>query len=236
MSKRTKYIVALILCVLVYKFLWVFDPLLSFSYNLFTQQDNVEEFSAHKFHLLNFKELPEDEKTKFENRTCDDFKFENSKFVKVEWFERYKNLIGQTKAYTLLTPDRLIRNRIRIPNLNKTQYLLIDPDVLNVYQKLIIELNKKELNSAEIKITSGFRNPEYNKMVGGATCSQHQMGTAIDILVGDLNNDGTADKADRSLVYDILENKLIKNKGGIGKYKNHPKLIHFDTRGYRARW
>ncbi len=236
MSKRTKYIVTLILCALVYKFLWFFDPFLSFSYDIFTQQDNVEEFSLDKFRLVSFKELPEDEKNKFENRTCDNFNFENSKFVKVAWFERYKNLIGNTKIYTLLTPDRLIRNRIRIPNLDKTQYLLIDPDVINIYQKLITELTNKGLNTTEIKITSGFRNPEYNKMVGGATCSQHQMGTAIDISVGDLNDDGTADKNDRSLIYDILEHKLIKNNGGIGKYKNHPKLIHFDTRGHRARW
>jgi uncharacterized protein YcbK (DUF882 family) len=135
-----------------------------------------------------------------------------------------------------LTPDRLIKNRIRIPHLTKIQYLLIDEDVINVYQKLINELQKKELDVNEIRITSGFRNPTYNQMVSGATCSQHQMGTAIDISVGDLNGDGVADRVDRKFIYDILELKLIRNKGGLGKYKNSPKLIHFDTRGHRARW
>lgn len=236
MTRRRKYIIAIAFCFLAYKFLWTIDPILSWSYDLLTQQDSVEEFSTDRFHLIDFSELPEGEKSKFKNRDCHSFNFENTKFIEVEWFDRYKNLIDNTKIYTLLTPDRLIGNRIRIPNLAKTQYLLIDSDVIYVYQKLIAELNEKDLNTSEMEITSGFRNPEYNKMVGGATCSQHQMGTAIDIYIGDLNKDGIEDKTDRRLVYKILENKLIKNKGGIGKYKNHPKLIHFDIRGHRARW
>ena len=236
MTKKIKYITSILLVVLMYKYLWLFDPLLSYSYDLITQQENHNEFSSERFNMVNYKDLPEIEKNKFKNGTCNNFNFKKAVFIEVNWLDRYKNLIGNTKIYTLLTPDRLIKNRIRIPHLDKTQYLLIDPKVMGVYQKLITELEKKDLNTNEVCITSGFRNPKYNKVVGGATCSQHQMGTAIDISIGDLNGNGIADKFDRKLIYEILENHLIKSHGGIGKYKNHPKLIHFDTRGYRARW
>ena len=236
MTKKKKYLLALIFALLMYNFLWVLDPILGLSYDILTQQESVKEFSTDSFTLIKWTDLPDDEKNKFLNVKCSDFEYQNSTFIKVEWFSRYKNFIGNTKIYKLLTPDRLIRNRIRIPNLGKTQYLLIDPKVIDVYQKLIAELSVNELNPNEITITSGFRNPNYNEMVSGATCSQHQIGAAIDISIGDVNNDGVANKIDRTLIYEILETKLIKNKGGIGKYKNSPKLIHFDTRGHRARW
>ena len=236
MFKQKKYIITLLLSVMIYHFLWVLDPILSYSYDLLTQQNKVEEFSTHNFQLLKFKDLPQKEQSKYQNGTCSNFNYDDATFLEVSWFNRYQNIIGTTKAYKLLTPDRLISNRIRIPNLDKTQYLLIDSKVISIYQKLMAQLEEDNLNTDEVFITSGFRNPEYNKMVGGATCSQHQLGTALDISVGDLNNDGIADKTDRSLIYEILENSLIQNNGGIGKYKNHPKLIHFDTRGNRARW
>ena len=236
MFKQKKYIITLLLSVMIYHFLWVLDPVLSYSYDLLTQQNSVEEFSTDNFSLLKFKDLPEKEQNKYQNGTCSKFNYDEAIFIELSWFNRYKNIIGTTKTYKLLTPDRLIRNRIRIPNLDKTQYLLIDAKVISVYQKLMTQLANENFNTDEVFITSGFRNPEYNKMVGGATCSQHQVGTAIDISVGDLNNDGIADKTDRSLIYEILENSLIQNNGGIGKYKNHPNLIHFDTRGNRARW
>lgn len=34
---------------------------------------------------------------------------------------------------------------------------------------------------------------------------------------------------------DLLETKIIKNTGGIGKYVE-TMSIHFDVRGWRARW
>lgn len=236
MTKKKKLILTLILSILFYQFLWVFDPFLGVLYDVLTQQSKVEEFSENEFKWIDFQDLPPDEKKKYENGTCAQFDYSKSKFIQIRWFQRYKNIIGNVRVYHLLTPDRLIKNRVRIPNLNKTQYLLIDPKVMMIYQKLLKELGQKGWNTAELKITSGFRNPEYNKVINGATCSQHQLGTALDVSIGDLNNDGIEDKADRKLVYDILENQLIKDNGGLGKYKNHPKLIHFDTRGHRARW
>ncbi len=39
----------------------------------------------------------------------------------------------------------------------------------------------------------------------------------------------------KEIVIDLLETKVIKNKGGIGKYPG-TKIVHMDVRGYRARW
>ncbi len=234
--KKVKYLLIVLVCVIAFKILWVFDPFLAFAYDLITFQSEVKEFNSSSFQWVKFSDLPEYEKKKFENKTCRQSNYEELSFIKVSWFDRYKNLIDDVKIYKFLTPDRLIRNRIKIPNLNKEQYLLIDKNVIEVFQKLRLELDKKGYNFEKLKITSAFRNPNYNKLIGGASCSQHQNGNAIDISVGDVNNDKKIDKMDVEIIYNLLNEKLIGNSGGLGQYENHPFLIHFDTRGHRARW
>jgi hypothetical protein len=232
----SKFVVVILLYAILFNFLWIFDSTLSKIYDFATQQKRVSVFDSKSFEQILFEELPESEKRKFEHKTCETQDYAGMIFLKISWFERYKNIIGTTKAYELLNPKRVLENKIRIPNLNKTQYLLIAPETLNIYEQLLLELEEKELNAANLTIASAFRTPAYNKIVGGATCSQHQYGTALDLTVGDINNDGSADRKDRKLIYDILNKKLVKNKGGIGTYKHAPRLIHFDTRGKRARW
>ncbi len=234
--KRIKSFLGLALIVGFYHYLWVFDAPLSVIYDTVSGQKATTVIDFENWKVLDFEELPQSEQFKYENPTCKSFSYTDSKFLKITWFDRYKNITGTTKAYQLLTPDRLIGNRIRIPNLSKTQYLLMDKKVLEIYQNLLQELLKKGFETDRIRITSALRNPTYNLMVNGASCSQHQLGTALDISVGDINGDGASDYKDRAEVYSILEYKLVKNDGGIGKYPNSPKLIHFDTRGKRARW
>jgi len=59
--------------------------------------------------------------------------------------------------------------------------------------------------------------------------------------VGDVNSDGKKNAQDVDIVYNILNDQIIKDKGGIGTYKNergflNRRMVHFDCRGYRARW
>ena len=231
-----KFIVVIILYAVLFNFLWIFDSTLSKIYDFWTQQERIAVFNNKSFEKISFEELPEREQRKFEHRTCEEQDYEGMIFLKISWFERYKNIIGTTKVYELLNPKRIMEYKVKIPNLNKTQYLLIAPETLNVFEQLLLEMEEKELNTANLTIASAFRTPAYNKIVGGATCSQHQYGTALDLTVGDINDDGNADRKDRKIIYDILNKKLVKNKGGIGTYKHAPRLLHFDMRGKRARW
>jgi uncharacterized protein YcbK (DUF882 family) len=231
--RKALIITALITSVtLLAHFLWVFDFLLAPVGSMF-----YEEVSIADLPTIPFTALPESEKFKYsEYRSCGQFDYENYAVIEINGFARYQSIGHGVKLYQLLTPDRLIGRRIRIPNLAKTQYLILSPRVFEVYGELRDVLEANGFDAQEIKITSAFRNPEYNALVNGASCSQHQVGTALDVVVGDINGDGKANQQDRQVVVDVLEHQLIKNNGGMGSYKNFPQLVHFDVRGKRARW
>lgn len=75
---------------------------------------------------------------------------------------------------------------------------------------------------------------------GAATKSRHLQGDAMDFLVFDINSDGNVNAEDVDIVYEILDKEIIKDKGGIGTYKNQNilsrQMVHIDCRDVRARW
>lgn len=71
-------------------------------------------------------------------------------------------------------------------------------------------------------INSAYRTPTYNKKIGGASKSQHVVGTACDI-----NIKGVPPAA----VASFLEKFYPKH--GIGLY---PTFVHIDSRGYKVYW
>jgi uncharacterized protein YcbK (DUF882 family) len=81
-----------------------------------------------------------------------------------------------------------------------------------------------------IKIISGYRSPERNKEVGGATMSQHMFGNAADIQISGLKPQEMADLVEKL----IKEGKM--KQGGLGVYPREGGWIHYDTRGTKARW
>lgn len=93
-----------------------------------------------------------------------------------------------------------------------------------VHSKLLKLL--QELRNAvgePLIINSAYRNPEYNKKIGGSPNSQHMLGKAVDISVHnlDLTPEELAEKA-KEIGFD-----------GIGIYNN---FVHVDVRGYPAFW
>ncbi len=101
---------------------------------------------------------------------------------------------------------------------------------------LIILLDKSGYNTDSLKIMDGYRYPTFNDDTGGAGFSQHLYGKAIDIEIGDINNDHVIDeKTDKKIVIELLDKKVIKKSGGIGLYPG-TQIVHFDTRGKYARW
>ena len=90
---------------------------------------------------------------------------------------------------------------------------------------------------------SGHRSKVLNKILPlSSKTSYHLKGLAIDVLVGDVNKDKMKDGKDVDLVVKTLEAIHKSNPdliGGIGTYKKHwysRQMVHFDVRGYEARW
>jgi uncharacterized protein YcbK (DUF882 family) len=90
-----------------------------------------------------------------------------------------------------------------------------------------LEVLRAALGGAPIRITSGYRTPDYNRRVGGVKKSQHLIGKAADIVVANV---------DPPFVYRQAQ-RLIKAgemmKGGLGLYRT---FVHVDIRGRNARW
>jgi len=94
-------------------------------------------------------------------------------------------------------------------------------------------------------VISTRRIPVHNKvqvnLSGAAPKSRHLSGEAIDFLVLDVNRDGKATTADVDIVVKILEEEIMKGKGGIGTYKQESsfinrQMVHIDCREGRGRW
>lgn len=84
-----------------------------------------------------------------------------------------------------------------------------------------------------ITIMSGYRSPERNEAVGGATKSQHMEGNACDIKVKDMDPKDVA-----ALIEKLIKDGKMK-QGGLGIYPRATITegwVHYDTRGVRARW
>ena len=115
---------------------------------------------------------------------------------------------------------------------------------IKYYKELQTEV-KAQGYSPNWIVTSTVRPKWFNDLLvkynGAASKSQHLVGKAVDIVVLDVNSDGRSDSKDVDIIYDILNKKIIRNKGGIGTYKNgtlfmDKQMVHFDSRGFRTRW
>lgn len=99
-------------------------------------------------------------------------------------------------------------------------------DVIFVAPKLIMVLQCiRSYFNAQTKITSGYRTPHYNKLVGGATNSQHCYGMAADIIVEGVSVQDVASFA----------RKIMPDCGGVGLYVSQG-FTHIDVREARADW
>ena len=93
----------------------------------------------------------------------------------------------------------------------------------NLALAIILE-DVREAFSAPVTINSSYRCEEHNKAVGGATSSQHLLGTAADIVVQGVSPEE---------VYSYLSIRPYADNIGLGKYNT---FTHIDVRGHRARW
>lgn len=78
-----------------------------------------------------------------------------------------------------------------------------------------------------IRVLSGYRSPEHNQRIGGSTNSYHMKGMAADIVVP-----GMAPAE----IMSVIERLVSEGKMKQGGMKAYVGFLHYDIRGFSARW
>lgn len=95
--------------------------------------------------------------------------------------------------------------------------IFISMELAEILQKIRDHFGKP------VTINSGYRTPDYNRKLDGATYSQHLFGTAADISVSGVSPAAVADYAET----------LLPKSGGVGRYDS---FTHVDVRAVKSRW
>lgn len=86
-------------------------------------------------------------------------------------------------ALTRLSPRYTVGDLIKSTTAEQKGISNLPPDsMLDTLTKMANLLEKIEAKYGSVRIASGYRGPELNKAVGGASGSKHQEGSAIDIV------------------------------------------------------
>lgn len=81
--------------------------------------------------------------------------------------------------------------------------------------------------NAPIHLSSAYRTPKHNKAVGGEDDSYH-----LKAMAGDLTTKKYTPKQLKAIILKLIAEGKMK-QGGIGLYKG---FVHYDIRGWAARW
>jgi uncharacterized protein YcbK (DUF882 family) len=105
----------------------------------------------------------------------------------------------------------------------------------NIIPTLVVLDELRERTGKPISLLSTYRNPNYNRVVGGATQSHHKNFNAIDFTGGLAPSEYA--RILKGMRNERFVNPLTGKKftflGGVGKY---PGFTHLDTRGHNADW
>lgn len=154
-------------------------------------------------------------------------------YLKVPHAALQQRIVGRYRLKDFVSHDGSYRQAIY--GVESHIFWLIDPKVLKKFLSLQQEMEKQGLDPQAFQIICAHRHPRYNARINGVSNSRHVLGQAIDLMVKDVNQDGRYTDADKDMVLKLLEEKIIRDMGGIGRYPG-TRVVHFDTRGHRARW
>jgi len=230
----------LIFALLLWFFNWHFrDKILQIQHDL--THDTSEVYSKEKiqnilesFEKINYADLDE---PYLSYTKSDESKYkkllQNLTYYKIKRTDLNKIIVGDFRLKEFICKDAFYKNCV----LNRRSEIYVPFNEKIFFKTLLLleELEKLGFNKYGFTLVNGHRHPTYNEQVGGASLSRHIKGEAVDITIDDINNDGWADKTDKDIVLDLLETTIIKDEGGIGLYPGTDN-VHYDVRGYRARW
>lgn len=212
---------------------------LEIKYDVLTQQATVESAAEiravlNAYPVLSYSALDEGYKSwsksdvgKYRNTV----KHSTYRVIRQEDF--FKKLVGDFRIKDFVCRDSIFQSCLM--DAGQEYYWLIDDKLPVAVLELQQSLAAKGYNAHGFSIRSGHRHPKKNEEIKGAGLSKHIQGQAIDMVIGDIDGDGTYTEADKALVLEIVEQEVIGNKGGIGRYPG-TRTVHIDVRGNRARW
>jgi len=120
-----------------------------------------------------------------------------------------------------------LTNNFNLNEFNKHNFALTETILRNI-QELAknLQVLRDEVKKP-IKITSGYRNAEFNAKIKGASQSRHITGQAADLKI-----EGYTPKQVAAIIEKLIASGKMK-QGGLGIYST---WIHYDVRGTAARW
>jgi uncharacterized protein YcbK (DUF882 family) len=120
-----------------------------------------------------------------------------------------------------------LTTNFNLSEFNKHNFTITDTIFQNIFELAKnLQVLRDEVKKP-IKITSGFRDPSFNKKIGGATQSRHITGEAADFKI-----EGYTPKQVAGIIEKLIAAGKMK-QGGLGIYST---WIHYDVRGTKARW
>jgi len=212
---------------------WRYD--ITSKQKIVTSQQDINKI-IDEFQSVPFSNLDQDylARTKYDIKKYKKLA-KSTNFLIVKGKDIFKFIVGNFRIKDFLPRDQAFYANLKTLKNGKEIYWLIDKKLLFKLLELQDVLSANGYNETGFTIVNGYRHPAYNEKVGGAKLSRHLKGQALDIQIGDINDDGYANQKDKTIVLDFLEKIVIKDQGGIGRYPG-TMSVHFDVRGYRARW
>lgn len=156
-----------------------------------------------------------------------------SKYYRIPASDIYRKIAGNIRIADLLPKDKYYIAAVW--GYRNELYWMVNPGILYKLIELQDALERQGYDRDALWVKSGFRHPRYNEAVFAAKMSRHMKGEAVDMVIEDINKDGWSDDLDKKIVLKIVDEKIIGNAGGVGRYP-HTTIVHMDVRGYRARW
>lgn len=160
--------------------------------------------------------------------------------------------VAKDDSDTWVTPHLQIHQFLCKQTGGYPKFLLLETRLLLKLEAIVAKLESVGIQAHALYITSGYRTPHYNRVLGNETSySRHVYGDAADIFIDvnndykldDLNRDGKVNDRDAlylSNVIDDVTRSLPEHfEGGLGFYgflASRTAFVHTDTRGYGARW
>ncbi len=133
------------------------------------------------------------------------------------------------------------------------KYIVLQTRLLLMLEAMVDELDRRGMDVSTLFVTSGYRTPYYNALIGNETIySRHTYGDAADVFIDrngdemmdDVDGDGAVDADDAVYLSSVVEQitaraQFARFVGGLGIYpplESRGPFVHVDTRGFVARW